>query len=190
MRTLRIIGGSLRGRKIKLPENFFSNKTMRPTLDRIRETLFNWLANDVADANCLDLFAGSGALGFEALSRGAKHVSFIDQQPEVLATLKHNVQQLAVNNATMLKGNFPAAMPSLSKAPFDLVFLDPPFQQGLVQQALAWLLAHNYLADDALIYVEAEKALGPVSLDEFAVLRYKETATLSYQLLSHQNTKT
>ncbi len=152
---LRIITGKWRGRKI----NFVDRPQLRPTSDRIRETLFNWLQPYVQNANCLDLFAGSGALSFEALSRGAKHAVMIDRDPQVITALKMNIEKLAAAEQVTLIQTDPLTQPIKLAQTFDLVFLDPPFQQKLLAPSIAWLIDNNLLAQHSKIYIEAEKNL-------------------------------
>ncbi len=138
-------------------------------MDIVRETLFNWLCHDIQNAHCLDLFAGTGSLGFEALSRGAKHVVFVDRQSGVLSALKENAKQLCTpmfpmdQHILICFGDFPHRMPSL-QGPFQLVFLDPPFQQSQhIAQSAHCLVKHQLLAEHALIYIESQK---PISSDD------------------------
>ena len=149
---LRIIGGRWRGRKFR----FRAAPGLRPTPDRVRETLFNWLAPDIAGARCLDLFAGSGALGLEALSRGAAGVCFVDRHANSLRQIDQHLHALQADNAEcrnedalqwLERGNAGAA--------WDIVFLDPPFDEGLLEPAARLLEAGNWLAADALVYLEA-----------------------------------
>jgi 16S rRNA (guanine966-N2)-methyltransferase len=150
--TLRIIGGQWRSRKLP----FVDAQGLRPTPDRIRETLFNWLQGEVRDARCLDLFAGSGALGIEALSRGAAEVTFIETNPAVVSQLKANL--------TLLKSDAPVAQDDAlaflakqaNEKPFDLIFLDPPYRQGLLEKSLLLISEHQLLNDNGLIYLEHE----------------------------------
>lgn len=150
-RELRVIGGRLRGRKWRFPEG----PGLRPTPDRVRETLFNWLQPRLADARCLDLFAGSGALGIEALSRGAGSVTFCEPHPPALASLRAVLATFGVEaSATVLAGDAMRHLRTL-EGPFDVVFLDPPFDAGLLGPAAAQMEARALLAPDARIYVEA-----------------------------------
>lgn len=177
---VRIIGGRWRGRKITFP----ALPGLRPTGDRIRETLFNWLAPNIVGARCLDLFAGSGALGFEALSRGAQAVTFVDHSWAVIEALKKNGVFLNAEHAEFVLGECPNSIPSLPGVPFDIVFLDPPFNQGLVQPAANWLEENNLLAKQALIYIETEKKLTSLTVPRnWEILRDKGTHTLYYYLL-------
>lgn len=178
---VRIIGGKWRSRKINFPDL----PELRPTHDRIRETLFNWLIPYINGANCLDLFAGSGSLGFEALSRGATRVTFVDNARKVITAIKENAELLnAVSLVETVLGECPKSIPPLVYSPFDIVFLDPPFHQNLVHQGLVWLEKMHYLEESALIYVEIE---GELSISEIAngwnILKENNTASLNYALL-------
>jgi 16S rRNA (guanine966-N2)-methyltransferase len=137
---VRIIGGKWKGRKLR----FNGDATLRPTPGRVRETLFNWLRPEIADMRCLDAFAGSGILGFEALSQGAGAAVFVEQNPRTLQSLQKAVQELqAGSQASVVKAD---ALRYLREAtqPFDLVFLDPPFSnQALLENALHQLHAAN-----------------------------------------------
>src|SRR3990167_10705810 len=125
--SVRIIGGKWRGKKISFPPLSF----LRPTHDRIRETLFNWMEPYLHDAVCLDLFAGSGVIGFEALSRGAKFVVMVDQDIEVITSLKKNLKTLSAENVEIIQAKIPAKTFKSQQKQFDIVFLDPPYFEGL-----------------------------------------------------------
>jgi 16S rRNA (guanine966-N2)-methyltransferase len=147
---LRIIGGQWRSRKLE----FTAAEGLRPTGDRMRETLFNWLTPMIRGANCADLFAGSGALGLEALSRGANHCDFIDSAAPAIAQINHHLATLkATQLATCHPGNATAYL-SRAKMALDIVFIDPPFHCGLVIPTCAQLQASELLAPGALIYIE------------------------------------
>ena len=179
MRKIRIIGGKWRSRKIIFPDM----PGLRPTAARIRETLFNWLAPYVVNAHYLDLFAGSGALGFEALSRGASQVTFVDQSWQVINILKKNSAVLETTCVQFICGYFTKVMVSLKNTPFDIVFLDPPFHKNLVEKAAFELEKNKLLAREAFIYVETEKNCTLLSLPEsWRVYRKKVTSNLSYYL--------
>lgn len=173
---VRIIGGQWRGRKLHFPMTL----GLRPTPNRIRETLFNWLAPHLTDAHCLDLFAGSGALGFEALSRHAKSVTFIEQSKLLVSYLKTQLKHLnAENQAQVYQAQFPFKAPPLFKLNpplFNIVFLDPPFQQNLLNVACAWLVKEGLLAPNSLIYLEAEASLKNLILPENWVIQHSKTA--------------
>jgi 16S rRNA (guanine966-N2)-methyltransferase len=158
MSQLRIIGGSFRGRKI----SFTPLDGLRPTPNRVRETLFNWLAPVITDAKCLDLFAGSGALGFEALSRGASLVTFVDKSRKVIEKLKENAALLHITNIGFLVAEIPKFLKKIAiesqqnNIDYDIVFLDPPFYKNLVEITCQKLEENNLLAKNALIYLETE----------------------------------
>lgn len=148
---VRIIAGTWRGRRLPVADV----PGLRPTPDRVRETLFNWLAPVIEGSRCLDLFAGTGALGLEAASRGAAHVSLVERDPRALAVLRANVGLLAAGDTVQVVAA--DALPWLRSppsAPFDLVFLDPPYDAGLLAPALAALLAGGWLAPTAWLYLE------------------------------------
>lgn len=180
--TLHIIAGQFRSRKII----FFEEAGLRPTHNRIRETLFNWLAPVIENSICLDAFAGSGALGFEALSRGAKHVTFCDTSPQVIHTLKENASQLNIENADFLNVDFMLENTVKNKK-FDIVFLDPPFQKNLILKACESLLSRDLLNVDAMIYFECAK--NSVDLSQLpknlVIKKHKQTQTIEYGLLQH-----
>jgi len=150
---IRIIGGSLRGRRFR----FADVPEIRPTPDRVRETLFNWLGSRVPGARCLDLFAGSGALGLEALSRGAASTVFVEQNAVAVRALAALVEEWKLQNTRTERGDALhfLATGAATSAPRDIVFLDPPFAAGLLSQAASLLEQHGWLAPEALIYVEA-----------------------------------
>lgn len=156
MNTVRIIGGEWRRRVLRFPDA----EGLRPTPDRVRETLFNWLGQDLSGLSCLDLFAGSGALGFEAASRGAARVVMVEQSPKVAAALENNARlldtegRLEIVRADAVK--FASSLcPAESR--FDLLFLDPPYNRGWIERLTPIL--PRLLADDGVLYVEAEFAL-------------------------------
>lgn len=178
---VRIIGGSMRGRKI----NFSSGEGLRPTLDRIRETLFNWLATEIHGAICLDLYAGSGALGIEAISRGAKSVTLVDASRQVADNLKKNLKSLSVNNAKVVNQQAQQFLTSNEQL-FKLVFLDPPFEKGMLDSILNQIKSH--LSEDALVYVEQENVNSEVHFgEEWQVLKSKKTSRFYYSLIRLNN---
>lgn len=148
-RQLRIIGGAWRGRKFR----FAADEAIRPTPDRVRETLFNWLMGRVEGARALDLFAGSGALGLEALSRGAAHVTFVERNAAVARALAAVLAAFGARHATVECADSLEYLAGRAQ-PFDLVFLDPPFGSALAARAAAALDAGGWLADPAFIYLE------------------------------------
>ncbi len=179
---VRIIGGEWRSRRIP----FAAVEGLRPTPDRVRETLFNWLQGVTPGARCLDLCCGSGALGLEALSRGAASVTFVDQSALVTRVLRENLQTLKSQNAEVV--NAPALewldqRPVDEERRFDLVFMDPPFRQGLVAPICALLQRRNLLADNALVYIEAEAELAlPPLPEDWQLFREKQAGQVCYRL--------
>ena len=182
---LRIIGGRWRGRKLTLP----TVAGLRPTPDRVRETLFNWLAPVIEGARCLDLFAGSGALGLEALSRGAAHTVFVDSNPEVVSHLQTQLTALDADGET----HSADALHWLQTAParqFDIVFLDPPFSQQLLGPVCTALADGNWLAPQARVYLESERALTLPPLPAGWQLHREKTAgEVCYRLVLLHNGK-
>jgi len=177
---MRIVGGNLRGRVLAAPKT----NAIRPTADRLREALFNILAHAYGDpvsgARVLDLFAGTGALGIEAVSRGASFVLFVDDGAEARAILRENVATLGLGGVTRI---FRRDATKLGDAhpiePFSLVFLDPPYGQGLAETAIASARAGGWLASDALVVVEeAAKAafIAPAGFEELERRAYDDTA--------------
>ncbi len=155
---LRIIGGTWRSRKLPVADV----EGLRPTPDRVRETLFNWLTGWVANARCLDAFSGTGALGLEALSRGASEALFLEYSPKAAQTLKSNLQTLRSENARVEQTDALQWLSRPALQTYNLVFLDPPFRKQLLQPVCEQLQANGWLAQDALVYVEAEKELSPL----------------------------
>lgn len=175
---LRIIGGQWRGRKLSFPEV----PGLRPTPDRVRETVFNWLQPIVPGARCLDLYAGSGALGLEALSRGAASCTFVERDRRAAAGLEENLSLLAAEGATVVRAE---VTPWLGTAPaqsYDLVFLDPPFRSDLVAPTLQ-ALGSGWLRPGARVYVEVESESSPDLPDGWEVLKTKVAGQVGYHLL-------
>ncbi|OOF85283.1 16S rRNA (guanine(966)-N(2))-methyltransferase RsmD [Rodentibacter ratti] len=178
---VRIIAGLWRGRKLPV----LNAEGLRPTGDRVKETLFNWLMPYIHQANCLDGFAGSGSLGIEALSRQAEKVTFLEKDKTVANQLKKNLQtlkcteeQAQVLNQSCL--DFLKQVPNQSH--FDVVFLDPPFHFGLAEQAIRLLAENNWLQPNALIYVETEKENHLNTPENWTLLKEKTTGMVSYRL--------
>jgi 16S rRNA (guanine966-N2)-methyltransferase len=147
---VRIIAGQWRGSRLDFP----GIAAIRPTPDRVRETLFNWLGERIVGARCLDLFAGSGALGLEALSRGASAVVFVDRETAVVRQIQASLERLGATAGTVVRAD---ALRYLARepAPFDVVFLDPPFGLGQLERAVELLETRGWLCDPAHVYVEA-----------------------------------
>ena len=168
---MRIVGGRLKGRTLASP----SSRDIRPTADRLRESLFNILVhaydNPVGDARVLDLFAGTGALGIEAVSRGAKFTLFVDNGAEARALLRNNVEALGLGGVTKVYRRDATRLgPAHPMEPFALVFLDPPYRMKLAEQALASLRDGGWLANGALVVVEEAKAAEFAAPEGFAEL--------------------
>jgi 16S rRNA (guanine966-N2)-methyltransferase len=151
--SIRIISGRWRGSKLPV----LNVQGLRPTTDRNKETLFNWLIPYVQNAVCLDVFAGSGGLGFEALSRYAKQVVFIELDKGAVSNIQQNLIRLKVDTeqVNVLNGNALQLLPTLGQQ-FDLIFLDPPFHQGLLPETLRLINQHKLLAPSGIIYIESE----------------------------------
>ncbi len=150
---VRIIGGEHKGRRL----DFATVKGLRPTADRVRETLFNWLQSELAGSRCLDLFAGSGALGLEALSRGAGFVLLCDQARVVVERLRANLETLDTGKrGEVLLRDARKLLASAPEQSFDIVFLDPPFAAGLLGGTAHALEGHSWLSDEAWIYLEQD----------------------------------
>ncbi|MGH8175238.1 MAG: 16S rRNA (guanine(966)-N(2))-methyltransferase RsmD [Steroidobacter sp.] len=177
---LRIIGGRWRGAPIVFPPV----EAVRPSPDRVRETLFNWLQSHVLAARCLDLFAGSGALGFEALSRGAAQVTFVDREPQLARHLKQTLERLGSAAGAVFTEDARRFLQRPAH-PFDIVFLDPPFASGDMLQEVCNALAHGWLADEAWVYIEcpADAAL-PLTPHGWTVHRSRRAGQVGYHLLS------
>ncbi|SQI80759.1 ribosomal RNA small subunit methyltransferase D [Klebsiella oxytoca] len=159
---IRIIGGQWRGRKLPVPES----PGLRPTTDRVRETLFNWLAPSIVDASCLDCFAGSGALGLEALSRYAANATLLEMERGVAQQLQKNLATLKASNGKVVNTNTLAFL-AQAGTPHHIVFVDPPFRKGLLEETLKLLENNGWLSDEALIYIESEveNGLPPVPVN-------------------------
>ncbi len=157
---LRIIGGRWRGRKLE----FADLPGLRPTTDRVRETLFNWLQTQIPGAHCLDLFAGSGALGLEALSRGAERLTLVDSAEAVVRQLRQNLSLLeAEQQADVALAQAERWLQSShTESQFDLIFLDPPFGKAMLAQCCELIEQRALLKPNGWIYIEAEKALQPL----------------------------
>lgn len=179
--TVRLIAGKHRSRII----HFNPELGVRPTTDRIRETIFNWLNERLADARCLDLFAGSGAMGFEAASRDASHVLMTDAQPKVVQQLRQNAQTLKAESVCeVINHKWHSKGKPLSTVPFHVIFLDPPFQEDLLIPAIEWCYATGAADAKTIISFEAEKELDLSTLeDRLDFLKHKKTKHIQYGLL-------
>ena len=176
---VRIIGGRWRGRKLPFPDV----EGLRPTADRVRETVFNWLQPAIAGARCLDLFAGSGAFGFEAASRGASRVLMVDRDPRVVAGLQTLCERFE-GQGIDLRCQDALSFLDGAPEPFDILFLDPPFKSGLLPPVIAKILSAGWLAPMARIYVESDDEGALHSVDgRLRFERLKKAGNVWYGLL-------
>ena len=183
-RSLKIIGGKYRHRLI----NFYAHPGLRPTSNRTRETLFNWLQSDIDGATVLDLFAGSGALGFEALSRGAHEVVMVEDQHLVSQQLIKNIRALDTSQIQVINQDAIAYLNATTTLQYDIIFLDPPFNQGLIEQSCKLLQRNHWTKPSSLIYLETERRLELPPLPEmWDILKSKATHEVSYYLIRAQN---
>lgn len=181
-RTVRIIGGNWRGRKV----SFARHDDIRPTPARIRETLFNWLQNDIHDARCLELYAGSGILSMEALSRGARHVTLVessmkvaDHVERVLASLS-SPERYACFSMTASQW-----LQTCTNGPYDIVFLDPPFASDELSGSINSLAAGKLLAPNAWIYIESDHSIDASKLPAgWTIYRQKKAGSVHYCLVT------
>jgi 16S rRNA (guanine966-N2)-methyltransferase len=175
---LRIIGGRWRGRKL----TFASLPGLRPTPDRVRETLFNWLSPDIHGSRCLDLYAGSGALGLEAASRGAARVVLVDAAREVVSSLREQVATLNASQVEIVQADAQQWLRGPAET-FDIVFLDPPFAAGLLTTAMQLIEANGWLAPEAFVYIEAEKGASLELPPGWYIYREKTAGQVDYRLI-------
>lgn len=180
---IRIVGGKWKGRKIAI-----QHPLIRPTPNRVRETLFNWITPTVQGARCLDLFAGSGALGLEALSRGASHATFIEKDKVILNGIRDALQSLnAMEVGTLVHADaFHWLSQSTSAHPFCIVFVDPSFRKGLVEPLWKVLTERGWLKNGSLIYVETEKNL-ELTLPAADLIKSGATQQVSYRLYTFRD---
>ena len=179
-RVIRVIGGAMRGRRWRFPDI----PDIRPTPDRVRETLFNWLGTHIVGARCLDLFAGSGALGLESLSRGASDVVFVEQHAAIARALTEVLTEWSVQGAEVVRADAFSWLRGTPR-PFDIVFLDPPFSAGLAAPAATLLEERGWLAPHALIYVEsASRAARPDLPAAWQERKAKQAGEVGYHLFA------
>ena len=176
---IRIIGGKFRSRKLKV----LDVEGLRPTTDRVKETVFNWLMPYTSNANVLDCYAGSGGLGFEALSRYAENVTFIELDNLAHRQLAENIKLLNADNTQLFNSNCLEVLPKLTGS-YDLVFIDPPFRKDLASSTCHLLEELQLLADDAVIYLEVEKELTNLELpSNWQILKEKNFGQVTSYLL-------
>ena len=176
--TVRIIGGKWRSRKITFAGRHF----LRPTPDRVRETLFNWLQRDIADARCLELYAGSGVLSLEALSRGARHVTLIDKDPQTIVHIKGIYGDFTDDSNYTLVTDRAVNWLSHAKGSFDLVFVDPPFGTKELPRALDALRVAGIAG--GYVYVESDGPLKNIVQPGFAIHRAGRASRVHFGLLA------
>jgi 16S rRNA (guanine966-N2)-methyltransferase len=174
--TIRIIGGKFRGKKLQFP----TSDGLRPTPDRVRETLFNWLMHDIREARCLDAFAGSGAIGFEAHSRGAAHVVLLEESPLVYNNLLKIASTFSSPDITVKKIDACKFLQH-SNEQFDIVFLDPPFAKNYLPLCLEALAASDVLKPHGLLYIESPHE---ISVDQtvWQQIKLKRAGQIIYSL--------
>ena len=181
---LRIVAGNWRSRLLDIADV----PGLRPTSERIRETLFNWLAPRIEGARCLDLFAGTGALGLEALSRGAKSTVFVENSPRAVAALAGNIKLLGATGATVKNMSALQYLRTDPGEKFDLVFLDPPFDADLMDELCRLLEESNALADPCLVYIEQHRTAADVSMPQgWAIVKNKTAGNVRYMLVERKN---
>lgn len=178
--TLRIIGGKWKSRRLNFPANIAH---LRPTSDRIRETLFNWLQTEIIGAQCLDVFSGSGALGLEALSRGAKSCDFIEKAYPAYIQLKKNLTLLGAENITCHCGDSFKILDKLDQS-YDLIFLDPPFGKNFIPSLLEIIKSNKLLNSNGMIYFEVESGYS-FQTNEFNIFKEKTAGNVTYGILKH-----
>ncbi len=177
---LRIIGGEWRSRRLPvadLPE-------LRPTSDRVRETIFNWLTPYVSGARILDCFSGTGALSLEALSRGASSATMLEFAAPAVKVLRENLSSLKTDKADVIQTDSLKWLQQKTDQAFDLIFLDPPFRKDFLKDICSLLNENGYVDENTLIYIEVEKELSPLPVPgDWSVMKSKTAGQLSYHLL-------
>lgn len=184
---VRIIAGQWRSRRLPIQDL----EGLRPTTDRVRETLFNWLANDIVNSRVLDCFGGSGALALEALSRYASFAQIIELQRGAAIQLRENLQTLKCDKAEVLNADTLVVLQKGCEQGFDVVFIDPPFRKGLAEKTIQLLDTQGWLNDGALIYVEIESELTQLAIpSRWHALKEKNAGQVSYRLYQYQQADT
>ena len=185
--SVRIIGGQWRSRKI----SFTEVPGLRPTPDRVRETLFNWLQPVIVDAHCVDLFAGSGVLGLEALSRGASQCLFIDNHPQCIDSIQQNLETLSAKGGYTRSGDslklLQQSPAQFSSQKFDIAFVDPPYDMDWALRCCSLLAENQWLTDSAYIYIESATPIEESQLpDNWRLHRHKKAGQVNYHLAIQQ----
>lgn len=177
--SVRIVGGSWRGRRVRFPDL----PGLRPTPDRVRETLFNWLQHSIVDTRCLDLYAGSGALGLEALSRGAREVVFVEKAESAARNLAEQLKILSAVGRARIEAVPAAQYLKRGGEAFDILFLDPPFDADLLPSTIEALRAGGWVRPGSLLYLEEPSAKGAPALPErWELLKSKSAGEVGYHL--------
>lgn len=176
--VVRIIGGRFRGKKLHFPDL----PNLRPTSDRIRETVFNWLMNDIQDKICLDAFAGSGALGFEAYSRGADSVTMIEKASKAIIKLKENAESLTILNKPLNVYQMDSIhFLKSTHSVFDIIFLDPPFKDNQMSECIEIISQRKLLSPDGILYLESPKEM-MLPDHKWKVIKQKKSGQVTYAL--------
>jgi 16S rRNA (guanine966-N2)-methyltransferase len=180
--AIRIIAGMYRGRKLPV----IMADGLRPTTDRVKETVFNWLMPYTQQSECLDCFAGAGSLGFEALSRGANHVTLLELNKAAATQLKQNKTLLAANNIDVINTDTLHYLKQ-PPTPYNLVFIDPPFRKALVDETIQ-LLNNGWLADNAMVYLEMGQEEPAAIPENWHLMKEKIAGQVAYRLYrTHHN---
>ncbi|QIQ41089.1 MAG: 16S rRNA (guanine(966)-N(2))-methyltransferase RsmD [Buchnera aphidicola (Aphis urticata)] len=172
-----IISGKLKGRKL----SFKSNLNIRPTTNRIRETLFNWLAKDIQHSRCLDCFSGSGALGLEAISRHAKFVTLLEIEKNTVLSLIKNSKKLNISNLEIIHTNTLDWLKK-PKTPYDIIFLDPPYDTKLIEKTIILLEKKKWIKNKSIIYIETKKNHSLIISHNFTLYKKKITSQIACYL--------
>ncbi len=176
MGKIRIIGGTHRSRQLAV----LDQDGLRPTLDRVKETLFNWLGQDLTGQVCLDLFAGSGSLGFEAVSRNAAKVVMVEKSAKVMQQLKDNVKLLRAGDNCLVINDDALKFLTSNQLKFDVIFLDPPYSSNLLAESLQ--IVSEHLTVNGVIYIEYHQNIPELS--QFNILKQSKAGSVNYALLS------
>ncbi|ALD14995.1 16S rRNA methyltransferase [Buchnera aphidicola (Aphis glycines)] len=179
-----IISGKLKGQKIA----FKNNLNIRPTTNRIRETLFNWIAKDIKNSRCLDCFAGSGALGLESISRHAKFVTLLEIKKKIILSLIQNAKKLNVSNVEIIHTNTLDWLKK-TKKPYDIIFIDPPYNEKLVENTIILLEKKKWIKNKSIIYIETKKNQPLILPYNFTLYKKKITNHIAFYLYIYEKIK-
>lgn len=186
---MRIIGGKMRGTKLQTLEGF---ETTRPTLDRVKESLFNIISIKIIDSKVLDLFSGSGALGIEAISRGAEKAYLCDMSPKAINVIKQNVEKTRCKDSVIvLNKKHTQALEYFKQnnKKFDIVFLDPPYETELAENSTEYIIGHDLLEDDGIIIIETdneEKLIKGLKVEKIEVYDIRKYGRVSLLFLKRK----